>query len=155
MWSHSWVLTGSFICVVAVIGWFLKIFYATKPRSVPAGYARDPLGEGVYQVSKNKSSKKSKKVAKPGKKGSRFPMTHEEYQAAVMKQSGIVPATINGMPVVVPFKKFSTGSVGFYTNGKVTLQIGDKMVEHQMGITLTAIGSKPPEEDEDEEGDDD
>lgn len=35
-------------------------------------------------------------------------------------------------------KKFSTGSVGFFANGKVTIN-GVKM---QANITLTAVGSK-------------
>ena len=44
-------------------------------------------------------------------------------------------------------KKFSTGSVGFFANGKVTLTIGGKPVKMQANLTLTAVGSKEwPEE---------
>jgi hypothetical protein len=39
-------------------------------------------------------------------------------------------------------KKFSTGSVGFFANGKVTLQVGGQPVKMQANITLTAVGSK-------------
>ncbi len=44
-------------------------------------------------------------------------------------------------------KKFSTGSVGFFANGKVTLTIGGKPVKMQANINLTTVGSKEwPEE---------
>lgn len=39
-------------------------------------------------------------------------------------------------------KKFSTGSVGFFANGKVTLMVGGKPVKFQANVTLTAVGSK-------------
>lgn len=32
--------------------------------------------------------------------------------------------------------------------------IGDKMIEHQLGLNVTAIGSKPPEDEEEDEDDD-
>ena len=39
-------------------------------------------------------------------------------------------------------KKFSTGSVGFFANGKVTMNIGGQLVKMQANFMLTAVGSK-------------
>lgn len=39
-------------------------------------------------------------------------------------------------------KQFSTNSLGWYTNGKITVYVNGKAVQVQVGITLTAIGSK-------------
>lgn len=39
-------------------------------------------------------------------------------------------------------KDFSTGSMGYYANGKVTIPIDGVPVVFQCGITLTAVGSK-------------
>jgi hypothetical protein len=56
-------------------------------------------------------------------------------------------------------KEFSTGSLGWYLNGKTKIEIGGVKVPVQMGINLTIVGSKElpkdgsaaePDEDEDE-----
>lgn len=39
-------------------------------------------------------------------------------------------------------KEFSTNSVGFNANGKVTLMISGKPVQFQVSMNLTAVGSK-------------
>ena len=39
-------------------------------------------------------------------------------------------------------KKFSTGSVGFFSNAKLTMTVGGKLVKMQANVMLTAIGSK-------------
>ena len=53
---------------------------------------------------------------------------------------------INGIPMIAEVKEFSTGSLGWYLNGKTTLKIGDKSVNVQIGMNLTIVGSKelPP-----------
>jgi hypothetical protein len=43
---------------------------------------------------------------------------------------------------VLGVKEFSTGSFGWYGNGKVQVTVGGKVVECQVGFTLTVIGSK-------------
>lgn len=40
-------------------------------------------------------------------------------------------------------KQYSTGSVGFFDNGKVYIQVGGNLVQFQAQIQLTMIGSKP------------
>jgi hypothetical protein len=45
--------------------------------------------------------------------------------------------TVNGVPLEVQPKTFSTGSFGFYLGDKVTVRIGDTLVKLQLGITAT------------------
>lgn len=39
-------------------------------------------------------------------------------------------------------KQFSTGSFGWFANGKATIAVGGKPVKCQVNLTITAIGSK-------------
>lgn len=50
-----------------------------------------------------------------------------------------VAVTIGGQAMVADKRQFSTGSLGYYASGKVI--IGG--VQYQVGLNLTAIGSKP------------
>ena len=49
---------------------------------------------------------------------------------------------INGIPMTAEVKEFSTGSLGWYLNGKANIQVGDKSVSVQIGMNLTIVGSK-------------
>ena len=49
---------------------------------------------------------------------------------------------INGKEYQVPRKEFSTGSLGWNINDKVTIDIGGKLVTVQIGMNLTVVGSK-------------
>lgn len=49
---------------------------------------------------------------------------------------------INGVPQLAEVKEFSTGSLGWYLNGKTTIKVGDKPVSVQIGLNLTIVGSK-------------
>ena len=53
-----------------------------------------------------------------------------------------VTITIHDVPMVVPTKEFSTGSFGWYLNGKTVIEIDGKSVQVQLGLNLTVIGSK-------------
>jgi hypothetical protein len=53
-----------------------------------------------------------------------------------------VEVVINGIPMLATVKQFQTGSVGWYLTGKVNVLVGDVAVPTQLGLTLTAIGSK-------------
>lgn len=53
-----------------------------------------------------------------------------------------VTVKIGDVPVLVPTKEFSTGSLGWYLNGKTVLEIDGVAVQVQLGFTLTIIGSK-------------
>jgi hypothetical protein len=43
-------------------------------------------------------------------------------------------------------KEFKTGSLGWYGNGKVTIDIDGTPVKVQVGVTLTIVGSKNQKE---------
>jgi hypothetical protein len=49
---------------------------------------------------------------------------------------------IAGQQLVANPKGFSTGSVGFYLSGKITITLGGTPVQLQVSCNLTAIGSK-------------
>ena len=53
-----------------------------------------------------------------------------------------VEVTVNGVPMLAEVKEFSTGSLGWYLNGKTTIQVGDTPVPVQIGMNLTIVGSK-------------
>ncbi len=53
-----------------------------------------------------------------------------------------VPVSINGSTLLASPKEFSTGSVGFYLNGKVPVQVGGQTFLMQVSGNLVAVGSK-------------
>lgn len=50
--------------------------------------------------------------------------------------------TINGIPMSAEVKEFSTGSFGFFINGKVNVKVGEKSVPVQIGANFTVVNSK-------------
>ncbi len=50
--------------------------------------------------------------------------------------------TINNVPLQAEVKEFSTGSLGWYLNGKTTVDVGGTPVAVQIGLNLTIVGSK-------------
>ena len=53
-----------------------------------------------------------------------------------------VEVVIGGVPLMAEVKEFSTGSLGWYLNGKTTIRINDQPVSVQIGMNLTIVGSK-------------
>jgi len=53
--------------------------------------------------------------------------------------------TINGNDMLAEVKQFSTGSFGWYLNGKTTVTIDGKALSVQIGMNLTVVGSKDAE----------
>ena len=53
-----------------------------------------------------------------------------------------VEVVVNGIPLIAEVKEFSTGSLGWYLNGKTTIKVGDTPVSVQIGMNLTIVGSK-------------
>ncbi|HEY3967405.1 MAG TPA: hypothetical protein VGM05_22785 [Planctomycetaceae bacterium] len=53
-----------------------------------------------------------------------------------------VEVVISGVPLMAEVKEFSTGSLGWYLNGKTTIRINDQPVSVQIGMNLTIVGSK-------------
>ncbi|GIW80637.1 MAG: hypothetical protein KatS3mg105_2444 [Gemmatales bacterium] len=59
-----------------------------------------------------------------------------------------LPVSINNVAFQADVKEFSTGSLGWYLNGKTTVEIDGQLVNVQIGLNLTIVGSKelPKEE---------
>jgi hypothetical protein len=53
-----------------------------------------------------------------------------------------VTVTIGDQRLVAEVKEFSTGSLGWYLNGKTTIDVGGTPVSVQIGLNLTIVGSK-------------
>lgn len=70
------------------------------------------------------------------------PVTRPEFRTGARP----VSITIDGVTHSAEVKEFSTGSLGWYLNGKTTVEIGGKRVSVQIGLNLTLVGSKelPP-----------
>lgn len=66
------------------------------------------------------------------------PITRSEFRA----QAKPIEVVINGVPMPAEVKEFSTGSLGWNVNNKMTLKVGEKSVTVQVGLNLTIIGSK-------------
>ena len=49
---------------------------------------------------------------------------------------------INGSPMVAEPREFSTGSFGWYVNGKANQIIDGKSISIQVGMNLIVVGSK-------------
>lgn len=78
----------------------------------------------------------SKSVKKTGEQISRGDfLTHAKAQAV----------RIGDTMVVAEVKQFSTGSLGWSFNGKVTIMVNGEPIKVQVGLNCTVVGSKPTE----------
>ena len=66
------------------------------------------------------------------------PITRADFRAKAKP----VTVTVNGVPLQAEVKEFSTGSLGWYLNGKMTVDVGGTPVSVQIGMNLTVVGSK-------------
>ena len=66
------------------------------------------------------------------------PITRTEFTSNAKS----VEVVINGVPFIAEPKSFSTGSLGWYLNGKAALKVGETPVSVQIGLNLTIVGSK-------------
>jgi hypothetical protein len=71
------------------------------------------------------------------------PITREQF-----KHAKPVTVTINDQRLDAEPKEFSTGSLGWYLNAKVTLEVEGVRVPVQVGMNLTIVGSKELPKDE-------
>ena len=72
------------------------------------------------------------------------PITRRQFR----EKAKPVTVTINNVPLLAEVKEFSTGSLGWYLNGKVSIEIDGTPVSVQIGLNLTIVGSKElPKED--------
>jgi hypothetical protein len=66
------------------------------------------------------------------------PITRDDFRAAAKPLS----VTIAGVPLAAEVKEFSTGSLGWYLNGKTMVEINGSPVAVQIGLNMTIVGSK-------------
>lgn len=67
------------------------------------------------------------------------PISREHFR---LKAPRTVDVVIAGVPFKAKVKEFKTGSLGFYLSGKMELGIGETETPFQIGMNLTAVGSK-------------
>ena len=63
-------------------------------------------------------------------------------QAQFLAKAEPMKVTIHGSEMLAEVKAFSTGSFGWYLNGKIVVPIDGKNVSVQIGMNLTVVGSK-------------
>jgi hypothetical protein len=66
------------------------------------------------------------------------PVTRSQFRS----NAKAVKVLINDVPLMAEVKEFSTGSLGWYLNGKTTIEVGGTPVSVQIGMNLTIVGSK-------------
>ena len=76
------------------------------------------------------------------------PITRSDFRSKARP----VAVTINGIPLQAEVKEFSTGSLGWYLNGKTTIDVGGTPVSVQIGMNLTVVGSKDLPQDQGSDG---
>ncbi|MEO8705855.1 MAG: hypothetical protein ABI867_37840 [Kofleriaceae bacterium] len=62
--------------------------------------------------------------------------------AQFMEKATPLRISINGQEMLAEVKSFSTGSFGWYLNGKTVIEIDGKAVSVQIGMNMTVVGSK-------------
>ena len=63
-------------------------------------------------------------------------------QAKFLEKAEPLKVSISGQEMLAEVKSFSTGSFGWYLNGKTTVMVDGKAVSVQIGMNLTIVGSK-------------
>jgi hypothetical protein len=71
-------------------------------------------------------------------------ITREQFRTSAQA----VKVVINGKEFEVAKKEFSTGSLGWYLNDKMDVEIGGQKVKVQIGLNLTIVGSKDLPQDQ-------
>jgi hypothetical protein len=69
------------------------------------------------------------------------PVTRTQF----LEKAEPVKVNINGQDIVADKREFSTGSFGWYYNGKITITVDGKPLSIQVGLNLTVVGSKEAE----------
>lgn len=63
-------------------------------------------------------------------------------QAQFLAKAEPLKVAIQGQEMLAEVKAFSTGSFGWYLNGKMLVMVDGKPVNVQIGMNLTIVGSK-------------
>ncbi len=66
------------------------------------------------------------------------PLTRHQFR----DKAQAITITIGNVPMMAEPKEFSTGSLGWYLNGKTMVEVDGVPVAVQIGMNLTIVGSK-------------
>jgi hypothetical protein len=66
------------------------------------------------------------------------PVTRQQFK----DNAKPIEVVIDGQKMIAEPREFSTGSLGWNINGKITLMVGEVRVSVQVGMNLTLVGSK-------------
>jgi len=69
------------------------------------------------------------------------PVSRTEF----LEKAEPVKVIINGQELIADKREFSTGSFGWYYNGKINVTVDGKPLSVQLGLNLTVVGSKEAE----------
>ena len=86
------------------------------------------------------SSTTTTATSTPATRKTTCPITREQFNAHAAASTPAVQ--IAGQALMVAAKQFSTGSMGYFANGKVQVVINGIPVMCQVGLNITVIGSK-------------
>jgi hypothetical protein len=86
----------------------------------------------------------------PGRVGATLPLTMAKSPCPLsrtqfLEKAEPVKITVNGQEIVADRREFSTGSFGWYYNGKVNITVDGRPLSVQIGLNLTVVGSKEAE----------
>jgi hypothetical protein len=62
-----------------------------------------------------------------------------------LEKAEAIKVVINGQEIIADKREFSTGSFGWYYNGKISVTVDGKPLSVQVGLNLTVVGSKEAE----------
>lgn len=77
--------------------------------------------------------------ATPAAKKTECPITRDQFRAKAKRQLAV---TIDGQPLIAEFKEFSTGSFGWYLQGKINVEIDGVVTKSQVSTNVIVVGSK-------------
>jgi hypothetical protein len=66
------------------------------------------------------------------------PISKSEF----LEKADSVKITIGSAEIIADKREFSTGSFGWYYNGKTTVTVDGRPLSVQIGMNLTVVGSK-------------
>jgi hypothetical protein len=81
---------------------------------------------------------KTKTTESNGSNGTKCPITRQQF----LKAAKPLTITIDGKTLVLPTKEFSTGSFGWFSNDKLTIEVDGVAVKIQPSISLVVVGSR-------------
>ncbi|MEZ0228278.1 MAG: hypothetical protein ACAI25_06610 [Planctomycetota bacterium] len=61
---------------------------------------------------------------------------------AFLEKAQPLKIDLNGFPMQADPREFSTGSFGWYVNGKASIMVDGKSIQCQVGMNITVVGSK-------------